>query len=104
MLLVVLVQPDDPPGDLRSSIGATRQILSASNPAGQRPTRSAAVTFPPSTTGHPSRHVVDSGRQLRSAQWEEMLLDKEQKIARPRQIYIGPKERAYKSRLKSAKA
>ncbi len=23
------------------------------------------------------------------AQWEEMLLDKEQKIARPRQIYIG---------------
>jgi citrate synthase len=33
------------------------------------------------------------------AQWEEMLLDKEQKIARPRQIYIGPKERAYKSRL-----
>ncbi|MEP6906315.1 MAG: citrate/2-methylcitrate synthase, partial [Gemmatimonadales bacterium] len=30
------------------------------------------------------------------AQWEEMLLDKEQKIARPRQIYIGPPERAYK--------
>jgi citrate synthase len=28
-----------------------------------------------------------------------MLLDKEQKIARPRQIYIGPKERAYKSKL-----
>jgi len=23
------------------------------------------------------------------AQWEEMLLDKEQKIARPRQIYVG---------------
>src|SRR3954463_4705820 len=35
------------------------------------------------------------------AQWEEMLLDKEQKIARPRQIYIGPKERAFKSRLKA---
>jgi citrate synthase len=33
------------------------------------------------------------------AQWEEMLLDKEQKIARPRQIYIGPKERQYRSRL-----
>ena len=34
------------------------------------------------------------------AQWEEMLLDKEQKIARPRQIYIGPVERPYRSRLK----
>ena len=34
------------------------------------------------------------------AQWEEMLLDKEQKIARPRQIYIGPDERPYKSSLK----
>src|SRR6059058_1954489 len=33
------------------------------------------------------------------AQWEEMLLDKEQKIARPRQIYIGPSERPYKSKL-----
>ncbi|HZF66974.1 MAG TPA: citrate synthase [Gemmatirosa sp.] len=33
------------------------------------------------------------------AQWEEMLLDKEQKIARPRQIYIGPPERAYASKL-----
>jgi citrate synthase len=33
------------------------------------------------------------------AQWEEMLLDKEQKIARPRQIYIGPGERQYKSKL-----
>ena len=30
------------------------------------------------------------------AQWEEMLLDKEQKIARPRQIYIGQGERPYK--------
>jgi citrate synthase len=34
------------------------------------------------------------------AQWEEMLLDKEQKIARPRQIYIGAAERPYKSKLK----
>src|SRR5207248_854335 len=33
------------------------------------------------------------------AQWEEMLLDKEQKIARPRQIYIGSAERPYRSRL-----
>src|SRR5688572_21877024 len=33
------------------------------------------------------------------AQWEEMLNDKEQKIARPRQIYIGPPERAYKGTL-----
>ena len=29
------------------------------------------------------------------AQWEEMILDKEQKIARPRQIYIGEGERQY---------
>ena len=29
------------------------------------------------------------------AQWEEMLLDKEQKIARPRQIYVGYGEREY---------
>jgi citrate synthase len=29
------------------------------------------------------------------AQWEEMLLDKEQKIARPRQIYLGPPPRDY---------
>ncbi|MDQ6886831.1 MAG: citrate synthase [Gemmatimonadota bacterium] len=35
------------------------------------------------------------------AQWEEMLTDKEQKIARPRQIYVGPGEREYQSRLKS---
>ena len=33
------------------------------------------------------------------AQWEEMLLDKEQKIARPRQIYVGAPERAYVSQL-----
>jgi citrate synthase len=33
------------------------------------------------------------------AQWEEMLNDKEQKIARPRQIYTGPPERAYKAGL-----
>jgi len=29
------------------------------------------------------------------AQWEEMLLDPEQKIARPRQIYTGPAQRDY---------
>jgi citrate synthase len=29
------------------------------------------------------------------AQWEEMLLDSEQKISRPRQIYLGQKERDY---------
>jgi citrate synthase len=29
------------------------------------------------------------------AQWQEMLLDKEQKIARPRQVYIGPDTRDY---------
>ena len=29
------------------------------------------------------------------AQWQEMLLDREQKIARPRQIYIGPPARDY---------
>jgi citrate synthase len=29
------------------------------------------------------------------AQWEEMLLDSEQKIARPRQIFLGPEERNY---------
>src|SRR5207247_11015095 len=34
------------------------------------------------------------------AQWEEMLNDKEQKIARPRQIYVGHGERPYKSKLK----
>jgi citrate synthase len=33
------------------------------------------------------------------SQWEEMLLDKEQKIARPRQIYTGAGERAYETRL-----
>ena len=33
------------------------------------------------------------------AQWEEMILDKEQKIARPRQIYIGEGERAYEDLL-----
>jgi len=27
------------------------------------------------------------------AQWEEMLLDSEQKIARPRQMYVGHRER-----------
>jgi len=29
------------------------------------------------------------------AQWQEMLLDKEQKIARPRQLYVGPAKRNY---------
>jgi citrate synthase len=29
------------------------------------------------------------------AQWEEMLEDKEQKIARPRQVYLGPARREY---------
>jgi citrate synthase len=33
------------------------------------------------------------------AQWEEMLLDKEQKIARPRQIYTGAPERPYESKI-----
>ena len=33
------------------------------------------------------------------AQWEEMLNDKEQKIARPRQIYTGHGERAYDANL-----
>jgi citrate synthase len=33
------------------------------------------------------------------AQWEEMLLDKEQKIARPRQVYTGYDERPYESAL-----
>jgi citrate synthase len=35
------------------------------------------------------------------AQWEEMLLDKEQKIARPRQIYIGAPERPFRSKLQA---
>src|SRR4051812_12758550 len=34
------------------------------------------------------------------AQWEEMLNDKEQKIARPRQIYVGYGERPFTSKLK----
>jgi citrate synthase len=34
------------------------------------------------------------------AQWEEMLLDSEQKIARPRQIYTGAERRDYVSRDK----
>jgi citrate synthase len=36
------------------------------------------------------------------AQWEEMLLDPEQKIARPRQIYVGPEQRDYIPREKRA--
>jgi citrate synthase len=31
------------------------------------------------------------------AQWEEMITDQEQKIARPRQVYAGPKRRDYVS-------
>ncbi len=38
------------------------------------------------------------------AQWEEMLLDKEQKIARPRQIYVGPAERAYEPTIEHGHA
>ena len=34
------------------------------------------------------------------AQWEEMLNDPDQKIARPRQIYVGPAKREYVSRDK----
>jgi citrate synthase len=34
------------------------------------------------------------------AQWEEMLLDPEQKIARPRQVYVGPVRRDYVPRGK----
>ena len=29
------------------------------------------------------------------AQWEEMLLEREQKIARPRQVYLGQEQRGY---------
>jgi citrate synthase len=29
------------------------------------------------------------------AQWEEMLVDPEQKIARPRQVYLGSDEREF---------
>jgi citrate synthase len=36
------------------------------------------------------------------AQWEEMLLDPEQKIARPRQVYTGPEHRDYVPRDKRA--
>jgi citrate synthase len=37
------------------------------------------------------------------AQWEEMLLDKEQKIARPRQIYTGYDERHYQAKATEKK-
>jgi citrate synthase len=30
-----------------------------------------------------------------AAQWREMITDKEQKISRPRQVYVGPDERQY---------
>jgi citrate synthase len=29
------------------------------------------------------------------AQWEEMLIDSETKITRPRQVYVGPEVRDY---------
>ena len=29
------------------------------------------------------------------AQWEEMLLDSEQRIARPRQVFVGAREQDY---------
>jgi citrate synthase len=29
------------------------------------------------------------------AQWEEMITDPEQKIARPRQLYLGERDRPY---------
>src|ERR687892_563043 len=38
------------------------------------------------------------------AQWEEMVLDPEQKIARPRQVYVGPKRREFFSRQKRPSA
>jgi citrate synthase len=34
------------------------------------------------------------------AQWEEMLTDPDQKIARPRQIYVGPQQRDYVAKEK----
>ena len=34
------------------------------------------------------------------AQWEEMLTDPHQKIARPRQVYVGPAQRDYVARDK----
>ncbi|MBX7106734.1 MAG: citrate (Si)-synthase, partial [Gemmataceae bacterium] len=34
------------------------------------------------------------------AQWQEMLEDPEQKIARPKQIYTGPKRRDYPAKRK----
>jgi citrate synthase len=38
------------------------------------------------------------------AQWEEMLLDPDQKIARPRQIYTGNGKRDYVAREKRKEA
>jgi len=47
----------------------------------------------------PDRHVPGAVRDRRTpgwlAQWQESLLDKEQKIARPRQVYIGSPQRDY---------
>jgi citrate synthase len=36
------------------------------------------------------------------AQWQEMVEDKEQKIARPRQVYLGADERPYVPMIKRA--
>jgi citrate synthase len=53
--------------------------------------------------GFPTEYFTVLFAIARTAGWlsqrEEMLLDKDQKIARPRQIYIGPGERPYKSKL-----
>ncbi|MFN2451204.1 MAG: citrate/2-methylcitrate synthase, partial [Candidatus Dormibacteria bacterium] len=38
------------------------------------------------------------------AQWEESLLDKEQKISRPKQIYKGPRSRDYVSATERSQA
>ena len=37
------------------------------------------------------------------AQWEEMLLDPEQKIARPRQLYVGAAQRDVPAAVASPK-
>ena len=37
------------------------------------------------------------------AQWEEMLHDPDQKIARPRQIYSGPQPRDYVPRRRGSR-
>jgi len=37
------------------------------------------------------------------SQWMEMMDDTEQKIGRPRQVYVGAEQRNYPTRAKSAK-